>query len=47
MSEQPTIWALKIQPNSAANNAVPYEFCKERSIVGTGWGLDEHFESKE
>ncbi len=47
MSEHPTVWALKIQPNSAADEAVSYEFCKARSIVGTGWGLDERFESKE
>lgn len=47
MSEQATIWALKIQPNSAAEGAVPYEFCKQRSIVGTGWGLETRFDSKE
>nr|BDD45077.1 hypothetical protein 9 [bacterium] len=49
MTDLPSIWALKIQPNDAADDTSPYEFCKNRSppIIGTGWGLDDHYESKE
>lgn len=49
MDEQPTIWALKIQPNSADDDAIPYEFCKQHDppIIGTGWGLDKRYDSPE
>ena len=48
MSNKPTIWALKIQPNSASDDAVPYEFCKHQTpqIIGTGWGLNTSYSSK-
>lgn len=49
MTDAPTIWGLKIQPNSAEEGTTPYEFCKNQSppIIGTGWGLSERYDSVE
>lgn len=49
MTEPPTVWGLKIQPNSAEEGTTPYEFCKTQSppIIGTGWGLSERYDSVE
>jgi hypothetical protein len=49
MTDTLTVWALKIQPNSAEEATTPYEFCKNQSppIIGTGWGLSERYDSVE
>lgn len=46
-----SVYRLKIQSDEAASDADPYEFCKERDIIGIGWNYnrerfldDEDFE---